>query len=455
MRDIQINVGQLVIFFILGLGILPATSLAGIALPMQYTLLPIFALIVMLIFMKKYNVPIKSKKFIFLWTLIVVHVIFTGTFSPMLELNSFNLPTESANFIARFLFFCTFIILFYNYRIKLKTFMGVFIFVLCLGMFIAVFQFFNWAGSDFFRSAYSTTEHLLNQMYLDNPASRRVSGMANFATATGGIAAFLGIMVLSMHFFYRKRRLLTIIGLSLAFFNVVVAQARMGYLTVAFSLILLFFVYNIVYKNGFKFIKSTFGFVSITAIASALIYWLYQSGNSFVTQAVYRWEALGQQIDAGGNRVGQIEPALAQIDHPFNFLFGISRGVQETLGGVHMEIEPLSIFVLYGAVGFVLIYSLSAMLLYYFYKNMKLVKGKPILLAMTVASFVGLLSYLFFSGAYWFWREVYVGLYPWILMGATIGAIERFKKYPDDFDKEQGVPKAKEKKKRKKYKIVW
>lgn len=333
--------------------------------------------------------------------------------------------------------------------------MGIFIFVLSLGMLIGVFQLFNWSGSGFFRSAYTSHEHHLNQMNLSRASSRRISGMANFATATGGIAAFMAVLVISMHLFYKKNKVLTFIGLFLAIFNIVAAQARMGYLTFVFSLIVFYFIYNVVYKNSFRFIKSTFVLTALSAIVSAAIYKLYQNGNSFVLKAIYRWEALGDQIDQGGNRAGQIKPALDQIDDPFTFLFGISRGIQETLNGVHMEIEPLSIFVLYGAVGFFLMYSLVAILLFYFYKNIKILKNKPILLAMTVSSFVGLISYIFFSGAYWFYREIYVGLYPWILMGATIGAIERFKKNPEAFDEEQENPDVKEKKKRKKYKIVW
>src|SRR5690625_1590190 len=390
---------------------------------MQYSLLPVFVALTLLVFLGRIKIPRKSNVFSFLWLRIVVEVLFTGVFSPMLSNSGFNIPTESANYIARFFVFTAFIVFFYTYKINLRKFMGVFIFVLSLGMLIGVLQFFNWSGSGFFREAYIHSEHHLSEMNLFTPSARRVSGVANFATATGGIAAFTIVLILSMHVFHKKRRLLVLIGLFLAAFNIVVAQARMGYLTAVFSLIALYFVFNYVYKNGFRFFRSTFISMTLTGIVIMIIYKLYQSGNSFVTRAVYRWKTLGVQIERGGNRTAQIEPALSQIDSPFSFLFGISRGVE--IG--HMEIEPISIFVLYGAVGFVLMYSLVLVLLIYFFRNIRIVKQKPILLAMTVASFVGLLSYLFFSGAYWFFREVYVGLFPWILMGAAIGAIERFK----------------------------
>lgn len=452
MRDININVGQLVLFIILFMGVMPAASFAGFTLPMQYFLLPLFAIVTLLVFMGKYKIPSNAKIFLVFWILIVIEVIFAGFFSPLLE-GDFNIPTEVANYLARFLFFTTFIVLFYVNKINLKKFMNKFTLVLSLGMLVAVLQFIYWPGSSFFREAYSFDPRHLEQMNSINLTSRRVSGVASFATATGGIAAFTGIMILSMHLFFKNRRWLTVLGFGLAVFNVVIAQARMGYLTVVFSVILLFFMYNIVYKNAARFFKSSFIFLFLLGIVSTVIYWLYEKGNDMVHRTVYRWQHLWEQLGQGENRLRQIDIALSQMDHPFNILFGISRGVEEG----QMEIEPISIFVLYGAVGFILMYTLVAILLIYFYKNIKFVKQKRILLAMTIASFVGLISYVFFSSAYWFYREVYVGLFPWILMGATIGAIERFKRDPDAFDDEQGVSNEEEKeiKTRKRRKIVW
>lgn len=45
--------------------------------------------------------------------------------------------------------------------------------------------------------------------------------------------------------------------------------------------------------------------------------------------------------------------------------------------------------------------------------------------ALLVASFVGLFSYQVFSVGYYFFREINVGLFPWILMGVAIGVCER------------------------------
>ena len=90
-----------------------------------------------------------------------------------------------------------------------------------------------------------------------------------------------------------------------------------------------------------------------------------------------------------------------------------------------MEIEPVNIFITYGALGFILQYTLVIMLLVYFIRNIKKSIHDKTSLTLMVASFVGLFSYQVFSIAYYFFREIRVGLFPWILMGVTIGVYER------------------------------
>lgn len=446
------EVNELFMFIVLFLGILPASSLGGLALSMQYLFLPFFLFVVMMVFSGKVKVPAKSAPFLILWLFIVIEVIFSGTMNPIAELGSFKLPTEAANYIARFFFFTTFLVLFNKYDINLKRFMNIFIFVLGLGMMVGVLQFFNWPGSSFFREAYTFGEQHLKVMNYNALSSRRISGVGNFATATGGIAAFTMVLILSMHFFYEKNPKATFVGLSLVIFNIVTSQARMGYLTIGFAFIVLYLVYNSTYKSGKKWFKSTSLFAFLGLLTAFVLNTMYNNGNEFIMRAMYRWEVLADELSDGGNRLDQIDPALSQIDSLFNFLFGISRGVEGTIPGLWIEIEPLSIFVLYGAIGFSLFYILVFLLCRYFFINIKHVKGNRILLAMTVASLVSLLSYIVFSFAYWFFREIYVGLFPWILMGATMGAIERYKKNPLQFNNEhENIGKTK----RKKHKLVW
>lgn len=447
---LRFNKLSLVITFILGLGILPATSFMGLALPWQYVVVPLMLYVLLFTFFGWIPIPRFAKVLTLFWIVIVLEVIFSATFSPLITLGDFVFPRESIQYIARLLFFVTFIAFFYNYNINYERFFKGFIVVLLLGMGVGVIQFFDFGAlSDTFRKLYSFSDRHYNAMINDNISSRRISGVAHFATANGGIAAFTFVMILAMYMFHKKNRMLTLAGLLLVVFNIVAAQARMGYLTLAFAVIAFYFVYNTIYKKG---IRSTITLAILISSISAILYWLYARGNEFITKAVFRWERLGEQVAGGGNRYGQVFNALDQIKNPWDFMFGISRGVENTLENFYMEIEPFNIFVLYGAFGLVLQYSLVLILLIYFYKNFRVVKHHPILLTMVVASFVSLLSYQFFSAAYFFFREVYVGLFPWILMGATIGVVERFKKSPEIFKDEKKELKTKP---RKRYKVVW
>lgn len=436
---------------ILILGILPATNLLGFVFPMQYTFIPIFTFILMFIYFGWVKFPKGANVFIAFWVLIILEVIFSGFFSPLLILGSFNFPTETIQYIARMLFFVAFIVVFYNYKIDNEKFFNRFLAVMLLGMCIAVFQFFNFGAiSDFFARMYSYTDHHYQLMQLENLSSKRVSGVASHSTANGGLTAFTFVMIMSMYFFNKKKRLLTSIGLLLVVFNIVTAQARMGYLTVAFAVLVFYFVYNIIRKNN---IKSTIFLIALICGTWSVLYWLYQNGNEYVTKAVMRWESLGEQVTAGENRIGQINEALNLLKTPWDYLFGISRGVENTVEGLFIEVEPVNIFVLYGGVGLALQYGLVFLLLVYFFRNFKIVKNYPMLLTMVVASFISLLSYQFFSAAYFFYRELHVGLFPWILMGATIGAVERFKKKPQEYEKDKVIMEVQEKKRRKR--IVW
>ncbi|GAA5417988.1 hypothetical protein Pryu01_03066 [Paraliobacillus ryukyuensis] len=447
----KINIKQTMIAFILFLGILPAPLFLGLTLPWQYSLLPIFVFVLLFVLFDWIKIPKIAKYLIALWIAIIAEIIFSGVFSPLLLLGKFNFPTESANYIARLLYFATFIVIFYKHKIDLKRFMNTFVVILLFGMGIGVLQFLDWYGSGLFRELYTFSDSHLEVMNRSVGAYKRISGVANFATATGGIAAFTLVLVLSMRLFNKNNFIFTMLGVILTLFNVVTAQARMGYLTVVFSFVIFYFVYNYVRRSGIVWLKSTLLISTVLILTGILTYWLYERGNLFVERAVYRWQALGDVIGSGGNRIAQIERAFSLMDTPWEWLFGISRGVQQSFDSLFIEVEPVSIFILYGGIGFTLIYSLVLFLLVYFWKNIKLVKGDTILLTMVVSSFIGLLCYVFFSGAYWFFREVYVGIFPWIFMGASIGALERYKKNPDKFSSEM----MEFERKKKKYKITW
>lgn len=446
--ELKVNPTLIFITFILFVGILPAPIISGFTMPWQYLFAPIFLFVLLLIALGYIKLPKFGKITTTLWILIILEVIFSAVFAPMFKLNSFSFPTEAMQYIIRFLIFLFFIAIFYNKNINLEKFMKRFLVILLMGMGVGFMQFLDLPGSSFFRSAYAYSDNYLDVMMRENLSSRRISGVAQHPTSNGGIAAFTFISVITMFLFYKKKYWLTLLGLSLVLINIIGGQARMGYVTIAFSILAIYLMYNYVYKKG---VKSTVNMGFITALIGSVIYWLYSRGNDFVVKAVYRWETLGESISMRGDRIAQIDIGLSLLQTPFDYLFGVSKEVEGLVRAL-IEVEPINIFILYGLVGFLLQYGLIVILLIYLFKNVKVIKQYPILLTMVVMSFITLLSYQVFSLAYYFFREIHVGLIPWILLGATIGAVERFKKVPDQFEEYKGELKVR---KRKRYRITW
>src|SRR5690625_1866094 len=148
--------------------------------------------------------------------------------------------------------------------------MNIFVVVLLLRMLVAVIQFLNLGTiSNLFRELYSFSDTHLNYMMRDNYASKRISGVAHHATANGGIAAFTFILLISSYLFYKKKVFFIGIGLFLVLFNIIVSQARMGYLTVAFAIIVFYFVYNRIHRRK---IKSTLFLSSLIIFVTGILY---------------------------------------------------------------------------------------------------------------------------------------------------------------------------------------
>lgn len=449
--QITFNKTQIYLGLLLILGILPVLQISGFTIPLQYAFLPIFVYLLLFIFLGRIKIPKFGKLLIIIWILIISEVIFTGILSPLFILGNLKITMDSLQYVVRMLFFVSFIVFFYNSNIDAEKFYKNFLNILLLGMCVAIFQFFNFGPlSEIFKKLYSFTDHHYYLMDLSNLSSKRISGVASHSTANGGLTAFVFIMLASFYFLHKRKILYSFIGIALVLFNIVVAQARMGYLTIVFAVVVFYFVFNIALKKG---IKPTV----YLALISGSVYWLtsilYYKGNEFVVKAVMRWGALEEQINQGGNRYGQVTEALSLMKNPWDYMFGISRGVENAVEGLYIEVEPINIFVLYGGFGFALQYSLVVILLIYFWRNIKVVNQYPILLTMVVASFITLLSYQFFSLAYFFFREIRIGLFPWILMGATIGLVERLKKNPQSFENIKREVKVSPRKKRRR--IVW
>jgi hypothetical protein len=408
------------------LGILPALKLGNVAVPVQYLLSPVFFFILVFVLFGWIKVSLAVIKWLFvLWLIIILEVIISGLFGPPFKSGVFAFPRDAFQYIVRFLFFLFFFVYFYKSDgVGDKKFIKYFLFVLLIGMMVGILQWLPWSGAGHIAEAYTFAEKHVKLSTVDL-VFKRVPGIAGFATANGGIAAFTFIFALSSYCFLMNYRMLSLAAMLFAIWNTLASQARMGYLTIAFSVVVFYFIW--IYMRR-RFIRPSAYLLGGAGSLFLFVLLLYRQGNAFIVQAASRWRILGDQIHEGGNRIEQVVLSLSKLDGFYDYIFGISRFVQQSFGDLYIEVEPINILVMYGIAGVILQYALVLTLLIYFLMQLKHVRSYPTLSTLTVASFISLISYQFFSLAYFFFREVYVGLFPWILMGATIGMVEKHKR---------------------------
>lgn len=420
-----INKNNIILFLVLSAMIFPIINFFGFGMPVIYLLTPIGVLILMFIFFGWLNIPRIVKPLIVIWLSIIIQIIVTTLYSTINKLGYFEFPSDVTQYLVRFVFFISFIILAYKGKIDKDKFIKYFLLVLIIGMSIGILQWIPWPGRELFNVLYPFRDGTVQLTQLNRPLHLlRIHGFAQHATANGGIASFALVFGYSVNKYYQRYNSLTLILITISIINIFISQARAGMLAAVFSFFLLYLV-NIKFEK--KGIKSTFYMLVLISILGIIIYYLYDSGNPYITRTYYRWMTLFE-TDGGARATTQPQYFFSMMERS-DYLFGLSKPIiNRSAISYGIEIEPLNIFVTYGAVGFVLQYTLVVFLLRYFFKKICKKTQDKATLTLIVASFVGLFGYQIFSIAYFFFREIRIGLFPWVLMGVTIGIYEKSKK---------------------------
>lgn len=423
MNNYTINLKNLILFLVLFLSILPFLNIGSFGVPVLYLLTPIGMSILLILLLGKHTVPPILKPLLVICSIIIIEVFLSTLYGSVSAFGSFVFPTDSIQYIVRFLFLISFLVIFYKNKVEAKVFIKYFLIVANIGMLIGILQWIPWPGRLFFVEMYPFTKVDVQLAHLDRSLHAiRVHGIAQFATANGGLATFFFIFSYSVYKYLNQYKFLSISLMLLSLLNIITSQARAGMLALVFAVIFLYLIDLYINKKSFK---PTLYFSIVITVAYTLGYSLYQNGNKFVENIVFRWEELFKTN--GGARTDQIEYALSLLNSPMDYLFGLSKAFQSH-GEIKffLEVEPINIFVLYGALGFFMQYFLVLFISIYFLKNLKRNFKNKEVLTLIIASLAGLLSYQVFSLGYYFYREVRVGIFPWILMGATIGVNELY-----------------------------
>ncbi len=412
---------NIVIVLILFMALLPPVKIFSFQMPVLYLLTPIQVLLLAFFLYKDRNLPSIFYIIMFLFILILFEIFLSTIHGTIKTLGNFVFPTDMFQYIARFLTMSMFFYFGYYDKVETDVFIKYFLSIMNIGMLIGILQWIPWFGREFFINAYPFRDGSLQLSHLSRSLQNiRMHGFAQHATANGGLATFFFVFGLSILLFYRKHKSLSISLLILSVINIFASQARAGMLALVFALFLFYIMGLITTKRYKEYTKKSLIFLLTILFIG---YMLYLLENPFIHHMLYRWKVLFQT--SGGSRVDQATYFLNQFSNAFDYLLGLSKPVVNASKISHgVEIEPINIFVLYGIVGWLLQYGLVVVLLIYFIKKIISSTDSKTTVLLT-ASFIGLFSYQIFSVAYFFFREMRVGLFPWILIGMTIGVVER------------------------------
>ena len=424
---LKIHKNNLILYLTLFSMILPTISFFSFEMPVIYLLTPIGMMILICVLFGWIKIPSVTKSLIVLCFMILMQIVISSFYSTVNKFGYFIFPTDIVQYVVRFVFLISFIVLAYRGKINKDKFIKYFLIILIFGMSIGILQWVPWPGREFFIKLYPFRDgsEQLSQLSRGSLYSIRLHGFAQHATANGGIACFAAVFAYSVIRYYSKYKNFSRILLILSVVNIVASQARAGMLAAAFS-VFLFYLADIKFKK--RGLKPTIYFIGILVILSLIIVYFYNVGNMFVVKNFDRWVNL---FETGGGARATTQPQyFFSLMEGADYFFGLSKPfINRSAISYGVEVEPINIFVTYGIAGFVLQYLLVAVLLIYFYKKISKRTQDKAALTLCVASFVGLFAYQVFSVAYYFFREIRVGLFPWVLMGAAIGVYERYKKY--------------------------
>lgn len=418
----KIKLKNVLLFITLLLMILPTINLINFETPLIYLISPFGVIGLFIMLSGRTRIPTVMKPLTLLWFFIFIQIIIGAFYSTINKLGYFDFPIDIMQYLMRFIFFVSFILIVYKNKLDEDKFIKYFLIVLIMGMAIGILQWIPWPGREFFINLYPYRDGSQQLSQLNRPLyGIRMHGFSQFATANGGIASFAFVYGYSIRKYFNKHSLYSTVLIIFSIINVVASQARAGMLAIVFSMILFYFV-NMRYER--KTLKPTFKFIIIIILLFATLSYLYYIGNHFVVNNFNRWINL---IELGGGARATTQPEyFFNVMKGSDYILGLSKPIiNQSLFSYGIEVEPLNIFITYGLIGFILQYSLIVYLLVYFYKRINKSSENKASIALIISSFVGLFSYQVFSVAYFFFREIRVGLFPWVLMGVTIGLYER------------------------------
>ncbi|MCF2908845.1 hypothetical protein L1285_11000 [Pseudoalteromonas sp. DL2-H2.2] len=404
---------------------LPRVTVAGLWLGID-DILPLLSLPLIFFFyasQRKYIGP--SYNLVLPLFIFVVVFGFYGILQGMEYLSLLRFPTELWQYLKRAICFLIAAITMYHLPLKKKILVvNVLLGASFLCLFIGILQLFN---IELVTSIYGRSDaQISNAMH--NSANQRVYSITGHSISWGGMSLFIfyaAVALLTLRLTLQQNLqiknkqtlFLMLIFFILCLVNVISSGSRgaMIAFVVSFTLYLLLLSFRIGAKSIFV----------LPLICCFLLVVGYVGSTQFDEKfafILYRFEALGES--AGGGRDLQVLNGLALLSSWYEWPMGVSNAVQRSFNSSWgIESEPFNILVNYGFIGFSLIYSSILIILLKLRKFF--LKGENATFEKQVtydSIFCGVFGYLLFSLGFFYFAELIVGVYSWLVYGVLVGA---------------------------------
>jgi len=410
------------IFFVLLLfsNLVPRLNIAGVRVGVE----DVLTLLSLLLFINLFIDNIRHNKSVALITLPLC--IFVGIFMMygMLQslsyLGEVKVPSELWQYIKRIICFLIATIALLNATEQQKSnFVSLVLIAIFIYLFIGILQI---VGFEALSEVYGRTDKQISTALYNNH-QQRIYSIAGFSTAWGGVSVFMffvtfGLVSLKKMYAQPSRVLLfaSYLIYVMAIINIIASGSRGAWISTFFGLVLFYFLMipSLKWKS-----------FAIALFSLFLLYVVFFTLNTYFPEKLefmlYRFNLLGDT--GGGGRDSQIDVGLGLLTTWYEWLAGISNANQRVFGqSFGIESEPFNIFVNYGLIGSVLIY-LTIVNLICVYNSLF---NKPSLLGynrLLYASIVSaILSYILFSFGYFYFAELIVGTFSWVVFGVLVGA---------------------------------
>lgn len=345
--------------------------------------------------------------------------LFYGLLQSFSYLGVISFPSELWQYIKRIVCFLIAVNVFYNMSNEQKN-KALTLVLLAIFMYflVGVLQFF---GFDILTSIYGRTDKQI-ELGLYTNHQRRIFGVAGLSNAWGGLSVFMffaTIGLVSLKKMYadisKVVQILIYLIYIVAVFNIFGSGSRGAWISFAAGVIVFYLMMlpSLKWKN-LLILPAVF---IILAVSLFILNTYFEERIAFM---LFRFDALTET--SGGGRDQQIMSGLSLINGWYEWLAGVSNVAQRTLGqSFGIESEPFNILVNYGVIGFALVYLTILNIIVVFRK----LYNRPVSLSynrlLYVSMFVSIFCYMLFSAGYFYFAELIVGIFSWLVYGAVIG----------------------------------